>query len=82
MIVISGSDSRLFTLNEVGAVIWNAANGSVSVEAIVRSVCAAFDIDSTTAARDTEAFIDALVHEGILVASAVPTPDADQSELR
>lgn len=75
MIVIFARDSRLFTLNEVGASIWKAADGATPLHEIVdRVLCADYDVASTTASPDVEAFVDELVEQGILLASNDPIP--------
>jgi hypothetical protein len=75
MIVIFARDSRLFTLNEVGASIWKAADGATPIHEIVdRILCADYDVPAATAAADAEAFVEDLVQQGILVASDEPIP--------
>jgi hypothetical protein len=82
MIVICARDSRLFTLNDVGGVIWKAADGVTPVEAIVSSVlCADYDVESETAMADLTQFVEALVEQGILVASDQPIPLPPETEL-
>jgi hypothetical protein len=73
MVVMSALDSTLFTLSEVGAILWQAADGRTPLEKIVRErVCAAYDVDSDTALRDAEEFVRALAERGVLLVSAQP----------
>ena len=81
MIVIFARDSRLFTLNEVGASIWKAADGATPLREIVDGVlCADYDVAPATAAADVEAFVEALVQQGILVQSDEPIPLPRETE--
>lgn len=72
-VILSADDSGLFVLNALGTVLWEAADGRTPLARIVeRDVCAAFDVDFDTAARDAEAFVDGLRRHGILDVSASP----------
>jgi hypothetical protein len=73
MVVMSALDSTLFTLSEVGAVIWQAADGSTPLDQIVRErVCGAYDVAAETALRDAEDFVRALAEQGVLLVSTQP----------
>jgi hypothetical protein len=73
MIVISARDSRLFTLNDVAATIWKAADGMTTLQEIVNGiVCAEYEVEPSSAAGDVERFVDDLVEQGILVRSDRP----------
>jgi len=73
MVVISALDSTLFSLSEVAAVIWEAADGRTPLEQIVRErVCSRYEVDHPTALRDAEEFVRALAAHGILLASEQP----------
>lgn len=73
MIVISAGDSRLFTLNEVGAAIWKAADGVTPLQDIVAtSVCADHDVSLDVALADVETFVDELVAQGVMISSGEP----------
>ncbi len=75
MIVMSISDSTLFTLNEVARDIWQSANGQKPLADIVRdSVCANFDVDPDVAYSDAESFCRKLAEHGILLLSDQPIP--------
>ncbi|HKO04923.1 MAG TPA: PqqD family protein [Candidatus Acidoferrales bacterium] len=83
MVVMSALDSTLFTLSEVGAVLWQAADGRTPLDEIVREhVCTAFSVDAGTALRDAEEFVRALAERGILLVSSQPiaSPAAPQGE--
>ena len=48
---------RMITLNETGAVIWNAIDEGLSKEDIARRITDEYDIDEKTALKDVESFI-------------------------
>lgn len=73
MIVMSAVDSSLYTLNEVAAAIWQAADGRTPLEAIVTDqVCEQFEIGVDQAMRDAEEFVARLSTHGILLVSDKP----------
>ena len=50
MIIMSATDSTLFSLSEVATIIWRAADGRTPLSEIVeRGVCAEFDVPFDTA---------------------------------
>jgi hypothetical protein len=75
MMIMSATDSTLFSLNETATLIWNAADGKISLRDIVESkICPEFDIDPETAYRDAESLVSNLAELGILQLSSEPTP--------
>jgi hypothetical protein len=73
MIVMSARDSTLFSLDGVGLVIWEAADGRTPLEEIVRKkVCAEFDVTPEEALKDAESFVRELAAHGILILSDNP----------
>lgn len=82
MMIMSAVDSTFFTLNEVATIIWQAADGSRSLdEIIMHQVCAEFDVEPSVALQDAENFVQELVGHGILLlsesraVSSTPQPD-------
>ncbi len=74
MVIMSAKDSSLFTLNPVGTVIWNAADGSMTLEQIVEEkVCGEFELERRTALADAEQFVAELAEHGILIVADQPT---------
>ncbi len=51
---------RLYTLNEVGAFIWDAIDGKNTFETIVGMVVNEFNTDAETARKDTLEFLQQL----------------------
>jgi hypothetical protein len=73
MMIMSGRDSTLFTLNDVATAIWDAADGSTGLDEIVRSVvCAQFEVEASVALEDAETLVEALAGHGILLLSEEP----------
>ncbi|MGA9799307.1 MAG: PqqD family protein [Terriglobales bacterium] len=78
MMVMSAADSTFFTLNPVATAIWQAADGITPLSEIVADrVCAEFEVDSETAYRDVERFVEELSHYGILMVSDQPFGNAN-----
>jgi hypothetical protein len=71
-VIVSPEDSTLHTLNPVGTLIWEAADGHTAMDAIITRVCETFAIDQATAARDAAVFVDSLCQRGLL--TVVETP--------
>jgi hypothetical protein len=73
MMIMSARDSTLFSLNEVGTVIWQAADGQTALREIVeRRVCTEFDVTVEQALADAETFVRELAAHGILSVSETP----------
>jgi hypothetical protein len=73
MLIMSGWDSTLFTLDEVATVIWESADGSVPLDEIVeRKICSEFDVDPIQALADAEELVTALAQHGIVLMSGEP----------
>lgn len=81
LMIMSGRNSSLFSLNETAAMLWQAADGVTPLEQIVeRQLCNAFDVDAATALRDARELVSSLAEHGILRVSdtplAAPPPEA------
>jgi len=71
--VMSATNSTLFTLNEVASEIWNAADGVTPLDEIVKSrVCSRFEISPEAALEDAEALVENLASHGLLLISHEP----------
>lgn len=75
MMIMSAVDSTFFTLNEVGTVIWQAADGRTPLSEITAKICAEFDVTPSEAQEDAEKFVQDLAQHGILRLSAQPIAD-------
>ena len=77
LMIMSGRDSTLFSLNETAALIWDAADGATTLDRIVSErICAEFDVDPAEALADAEQVARDLASHGILVLSDSPIPPA------
>jgi len=76
LMIMSGKNSSLFSLNETAAILWQAADGITPLGDIVeQKLCAEFDIDLATAMRDAEEMVLQLSQFGILQVSEQPLSD-------
>lgn len=72
MMIMSPRDTTLFNLNDVGSVIWQAADGRTPLDEIIARLCDEFDVAPEVARPDAEAFVQELAAHGILVLSDQP----------
>ena len=71
--VMSATDSTLFTLNEIASVIWAAADGVTPLDQIVANkICTQYDITPELALKDAETLVEDLAAHGILLVSDQP----------
>jgi len=79
--VMSATDSTLFTLDEVASVIWAAADGVTPLDEIVeKKICALYDVSPEVALKDAEALIENLAEHGLLLLSDEPLVEASVSQ--
>jgi len=64
--VLHPDTSELHALNEVGARIWDLADGVRAVADIVAAVEAEYDVSAQTAETDTVTFLDELAAKGLI----------------
>ncbi len=73
MMIMSGRDSTLFTLNRTATILWQAADGATSLDEIVElRICAEFDVDRSQALQDAESLARELATHEILQISDAP----------
>jgi hypothetical protein len=76
MMIMSGADSSLYSLNATASILWQAADGVTPLVQIVeRHICADYAVDPATALRDAEELSEELARQGILQISDAPFPD-------
>jgi hypothetical protein len=81
MIIMSGADSTLFTLNDVASLIWKSADGATSLQEIVEGkVCAEFDVDPAVAFADAERLVGELAEQGLLLVADHPVEQSSHVE--
>ncbi len=73
MMIMSGKDSTLFTLNETATILWQAADGSTPLREIVQErICGEFNVELAEALQDAETVARQLAAHEILRISATP----------
>ena len=73
MMIMSTRDSTLFNLNELGTIIWQAADGVTPLDEIVaQKVCVQYEVERAEALADAESFVRELAEHGILKLSDQP----------
>lgn len=78
--VMSATNSTLFTLNEVASAIWKAADGVTPLDEIIKhKVCSQFDIAPDAALRDAEDLVENLAGHGLLLISHEPIAKQNNS---
>ena len=71
--VMSATNSTLFTLDEVATVIWESADGATPLEEIVaKKICTQYDITPDVALKDAEGLVEELAEHGLLLLSDNP----------
>jgi hypothetical protein len=73
LMVLSARDSKLFSLNETAAAIWQAADGITPLSEIVEQhLCEGYEVDPVVAYRDAAELVGGLASHGILKVSNQP----------
>ena len=65
-----GDLNSLYTLNAVGAVLWDFLTESHTIGEMVKRVCDEFEVTASEAQQDIEAFLDSLRQEQLVEALA------------
>jgi hypothetical protein len=74
MMIMSATDSTLFSLNETATIIWNAADGQTPLAEIVEcKICQEFNVQPEEAYRDAQELVQQLAALGILHLSEQPS---------
>jgi hypothetical protein len=77
MMIMSGRDSTLFTLNQTASILWQAADGTTPLEEIVeQKICSEFEVEPSEALQDAETLARELAGHQILEISEQPIPPA------
>jgi hypothetical protein len=75
MMIMSGRDSTLFTLNKTATILWQSADGTTPLDEIVeRRICADFEVEPAEALHDAETLARELANHEILQISEKPIP--------
>ncbi|MBZ5681368.1 MAG: PqqD family protein [Acidobacteriia bacterium] len=80
MMIMSGADSTLYTLNKTATIIWQAADGKTSLQEIVEHrIVPEFEVEAGAALQDAEALARELAGHGILQVSEEPIPQPNSA---
>jgi hypothetical protein len=72
-LIMSPEDSTIFSLDETGSLIWQAADGRTPLQQIVNEkICSAYEVEPQQALADAEDFVQSLAAHGILLVSSEP----------
>ena len=58
--------NAIYTVNELGSMIWNLVDGQMNVGQIVKAICDTYDISPGKAAEDAVAFLNSLEEAGLI----------------
>lgn len=73
MMIMSGRDSTLFTLNPTATILWQAADGATPLDEIVDNrICSEFEVERNEALQDAESLARELASHEILQISEEP----------
>jgi hypothetical protein len=73
MMIMSGRDSTLFTLNKTATILWQAADGATPLDEIVQHrICPQFEVEPAEALQDAEKLARELAGHEVLHISDQP----------
>ncbi len=73
MMIMCGRNSTLFILDDMATLIWEAADGSATLEELVkRNICSEFEVPLAEALRDAEELAEGLAKHGVVLLSEAP----------
>jgi hypothetical protein len=73
MMIMSGRDSTLFTLNRTATILWQSADGTTPLDEIVaRRICPEFEVEPAVALQDAENLARELASHEIMQLSETP----------
>ena len=78
-VILLPEDSSLNTLNAVGTVIWEAADGRTPLSAVIARICEIFDVERAEAERDASGFIEKLRGRSLVSVSDTPRQGPEEA---
>ena len=80
MMIMSGKDSTLFTLNKTATILWQSADGATALEEIVQQkICGEFDVSPSEALADAENVARELASHDLIQVSDSPIQNAPRA---
>jgi hypothetical protein len=61
-----GDVNAIYTMNELGTMIWGLVDGQTSVGQIIKAICTAYDVPPEKASEDAVAFLYSLKEAGLI----------------
>ncbi len=61
-----GDLDSIYTLNELGTMIWELIDGQKTVNQIVEEICIAYDVSPEEARKDSLEFLESLEEAGLI----------------
>lgn len=71
-VTVGGSDAKLRTLNDAGTMVWQLADGTLTISQIADRLCERFEVERPLALKDVEAFVSDLSSKGMVTLSESP----------
>lgn len=82
MMIMSGRDSTLFTLNKTATILWQAADGNTPLDEIVEHrICPEYEVARAEALHDAETLARELASHEILEISEQPIPQRNRAAM-
>jgi len=80
MMIMSGRDSTLFTLNKTATILWQSADGTTPLDEIVEHrIVPEFQVEAAEALQDAETLARELASHEILQISEEPIPQRNNA---
>lgn len=68
----------IYSMDEVGSLIWKNIDGQTTVKEIIEAVCGAYDVGHAEATKDVREFLDALKAGGLIRPAGVTATDGSK----
>ena len=75
-VILNLDSGHFFTLNEVGAFLWNSIDGHRNLEAIFEGMVGEYDVAEMTAREDLGQIVAELVKEKLIELRSQPSAEA------
>jgi len=70
VVILDITSGRYFSINDVGALVWERLADDTDRDTLVEAVTETFDVDSATATADIDALLDQLTEAGLISESS------------
>jgi len=72
-VILNLDNGVYYSLDEVGAKVWDLCDGSNSIKDIIMVICEEFEVKGQTAGEDILEFMEELLKESLVVINENPT---------